>query len=127
MQKERMTFFYRFMLGVALCATTFLATTSARIPVAEDINDKISHIAAFYALSLLVDFSWPKTGFRFAKALWLLGYGIAIEAVQYFLPHRSFSLFDLGADAVGMVLFWFSVPLLRKIYPLSMRFKIGGE
>ena len=115
------------MLGFALFAITFLATASIQVPVAKDINDKINHIAAFYVLSLLVDFSWPKTGFRFSKVLWLLGYGLAIEIVQYFLPHRAFSLFDVGADAVGLLLFWLSVPLLKNIYPLSKRFETSEE
>ena len=127
MQKRDAAKFYRVMLGIALCAITFLATTSVHVPVAEDINDKINHIAAFYVLSLLTDFSWPKTGFRTAKVLCLLGYGLAIEIVQYFLPHRTFSLFVLGGDAIGLFLFWLSVPLLRNIYPLSKRFETGEE
>lgn len=111
------------MLGILLCVISFLATTSIQVPVMESVSDKIKHVAAFYTLALLADFSWPDTGFGFVKAVWLLGYGLAIEIVQYFLPYRTFSLFDLGADAVGMVLFWLSIPLLRHIYPLSQRFE----
>jgi len=124
MQKLLGPLFYRFALGAAFCAITYLALTSKDIPVAGNINDKINHLAAFYTLALLVDFSWPKSGFRAAKACSLLGYGLAIEIVQYFLPYRSFSLFDLGADAVGMFIYVLSIPLLRKIYPLSRRFEL---
>lgn len=125
MQKHHTTVFYRIALGVVFCSTSFLALTGKNIPVAKDINDKINHIAAFYTLALLTDFSWPTSGFRAPKVLALLGYGLAIEIVQYFLPHRSFSLFDLGADAVGMLLYLISVPLLKRIYPLSLRFAPG--
>ena len=62
------------MLGFVLLTITFLATTSIQVPVAKDMNDKFNHIAAFYVLSQLVDFSWPKTGFRttgpFRSSFW---------------------------------------------------------
>lgn len=112
----------RILLGVALAGISFLATTSRQFPVVEDVNDKIAHVAAFYALGLLADFSWPATGFRPVKILSLLGYGLAIEAVQYNLPYRSFSVLDLAADAAGLLLFAASVPVLKRIYPLSVRF-----
>ncbi|MDH4162927.1 MAG: VanZ family protein [Nitrospirota bacterium] len=98
-----------------------------QVPVAKDINDKINHLAAFYTLALLVDFSWPKKDFLGLKAISLLGYGLAIEIAQYFLPQRNFSLLDLGADAVGLLLYLLSAPLLRNIPLLSMRFKTGEE
>lgn len=127
MLQQRGTVPYRIALGIALCAISFLATTGKDIPVAKDVNDKINHIAAFFALALLTDFSWPASGFHAAKAFSLLGYGLAIEIAQYFLPSRSFSLLDLGADAVGMLLYAVSIPLLKHIYPLSVRFEKRKE
>jgi len=119
------------MLTAAVIAISYLATTSRHVPAVEDLNDKTSHILAFYVLGLLADFSWPATGFRRAKVLALLGYGLAIEVVQYFLPHRTFSLFDLGADGIGLFLYALSRPMFRHIYPLSERFKAtalsGGQ
>jgi VanZ family protein len=111
------------MLTAAVVAIFYLATTNGHIPVVEGLSDKTEHILAFYVLGLLVDFSWPMTGFRTPKALSLFGYGLAIEIVQYFLPHRTFSLFDLGADGIGLLLYALSVPLIKNIYPLSERFK----
>jgi VanZ family protein len=37
----------------------------------------------------------------------LLGYGLAIEIIQYILPYRSFSLLDLAADAFGLLAYGF--------------------
>ena len=127
MQKMRTALPYRLTLAAAVAATTYLATTARHIPVVEDVSDKLNHVLAFYVLGLLADFSWPESGFRLPKAFALLGYGLAIEIIQYFLPHRTFSLFDLGADAVGLFVYASSVPLLRNIYPLSERFKASGE
>jgi VanZ family protein len=126
-QMQRHALFYRIILAAAVAAISFLATTARHIPVVEDVSDKFNHILAFSVLGLLADFSWPATGFRAPKVLALLGYGLAIEVVQLFLPHRDFSLWDLGADALGLLLYGFSVPLLRNIYPLSERFKAPGE
>ena len=111
------------ILAAAVVAISFLATTSRHIPAVEGLNDKTEHILAFYVLGLLADFAWPATGFRAAKVLSLLGYGLAIEIVQYFLPYRTFSLFDLGADGIGLALYALSVPVIRRISPLRERFK----
>lgn len=123
MQTEQVTRRYRVLLSAALIAIFFLATTSKAIPVMKDINDKINHAFAFYTLALLVDFSWPKTPFRAPKFCPLLAYGLVIEVVQYFLAYRTFSVLDLGADAVGLFFYWFTVPLLLRIAPLSRRWK----
>jgi len=40
-------------------------------------------------------------------------YGLLIELVQRGIPGRSFSLFDLGLDALGA---WLFVYLVRKYY-----------
>jgi VanZ family protein len=123
MQVERGALPYRLTLAAALVVTSYLATTSRHVPVVDDVIDKVNHIAAFYVLGLLADFSWPKSGFRAPKVVSLLGYGLAIESIQYFLPHRTFSLFDLGSDAAGLLLYAVSIPLLKNLYPLSERFK----
>lgn len=85
------------------------------------INDKVEHGIAFYALALLADFSFPQNGFGRAKMLSLLSYGLAIEIIQYFLPYRSFSLLDLGADAVGLVIYGVSLPMLKHMPLLKKR------
>ena len=114
---------YRLTLAATLIVISYLATTSRHIPVVDKVNDKVNHTLAFYALGLLADFSWPRSGFGTPKVFSLLGYGLVIEIIQYFLPYRTFSLFDLGADAVGLFLYAVSIPLLKNLYPLSERFK----
>jgi len=106
---------YRLLLATALAAISFLALTSLHVPVVEGINDKINHLAAFFTLALLVDYSFPSVRFGLGKAMPLLGYGLAIEMVQYFLPYRFFSLLDLCADAAGLLLYRSSLPLLKHI------------
>ncbi|OGW34196.1 MAG: hypothetical protein A2X58_07020 [Nitrospirae bacterium GWC2_56_14] len=106
--------FFRVLLAAALLAISFLATTSLAIPVAEDMNDKINHVIAFFLLALLVDLSFPAWSFL-TKVLVLIAYGLSLEAVQAYLPYRSCSLFDLGADAVGLALYGICQPALRYV------------
>lgn len=102
----------------------YLATTRLNIPIAANLNDKVSHILAFYVLALLIDFSFPRRRFDFSKAMTLLSYGLLIECVQYFLPYRTFSLFDLSADAVALLAYQFSLPALKCIPWLRWRWDI---
>jgi len=112
--------FFRILLAAALLAISFLATTSLAIPVAENMNDKINHVIAFFLLALLVDLSFPVWSFR-TKVFVLIAYGLSIEVVQAYLPYRSCSLFDLGADAGGLALYGICQPALRYVPFLGKR------
>jgi len=105
---------------VTLLAITHLAFTPQQYPVLRDISDKANHIFAFYVLALLVDFSFPKDRLGFSKVFALLSYGLLIEVIQHFLPHRTSSVLDLLADGVGIASYEFSLPVLRHI-PLFRR------
>jgi VanZ family protein len=109
-------------LAIALVVISYLAFTPLEIPVVSSLNDKFSHIAAFLCLALLVDFSWPHTPWNYIKFLPLMGYGLFIETVQGFLPHRFFSLLDLAADALGLLAYGLILPwLLRQASIKSLR------
>ncbi len=118
---------FRITLLVALIVIMHLATTSTQYPVVEDINDKVNHISAFYVLALLADFSFPKNRFGLTKVLALLGYGLSIEIIQYFLPYRSCSLYDLAADGVGLIVYWLSLPALRHVPWIRFRWDIETD
>nr|MDA3898731.1 VanZ family protein [Desulfobacteraceae bacterium] len=107
-------FVFRISLTAAVTGILILATTPLEYPVVSGINDKLNHIFAFFVLSLLADFSFPGKKFFSSIFLPLMVYGVAIETIQYFLPYRMFSLFDVAADALGIVLYWISLPLMKK-------------
>jgi VanZ family protein len=112
---------FRLALVATLIVITHLATTQAEYRGVEDINDKVSHILAFYVLCFLEDFSFPRDRFNIFKVISLLGYGLLIEIIQYFLPYRTFSLLDFGADVIGIAIYWLSLPALRHIHILKDR------
>ncbi|MEJ2620827.1 MAG: VanZ family protein [Candidatus Thiodiazotropha sp.] len=112
----------RVALAFSLIAISYLAFTPLEIPVASSLNDKFSHILAFLYLGLLWDFCWPESKWSYRKALPMLGYGLFIEVVQAFLPHRFFSLLDLAADGLGLILCGLILPwLLRSQWISSLR------
>ena len=115
---------FRTALLTAVATIMYLATTRLDLPVTADLNDKMNHILAFYVLALLIDFSFPEGRFDFSKVITLLGYGLLIESVQYLLPYRTFSLFDLSADAIGLLAYKLSLPALKYIPWLRWRWSI---
>lgn len=115
---------FRTALLTAVATIMYLATTRLDLPVTVDLNDKMNHILAFYVLALLIDFSFPEGRFDFSKVITLLGYGLLIESVQYLLPYRTFSLFDLSADAIGLLAYKLSLPALKYIPWLRWRWSI---
>jgi VanZ family protein len=102
----------RLLLALALMLITWMTLTPSPGPIQERVNDKLGHALAFFLLALLVHASWPRHHFNWRLALPLLGYGVAIECIQYFVPNRFFSLADILADAGGIALYWLLLSLL---------------
>ena len=91
------------MFFIALVAVEYLATTSRHIPIVESLWDKFNHFFAFSVLYLLLSFGYERLSFL-QKAVLLLLFGMQIEIVQSFLPARFFSLLDVVADSIGIVI-----------------------
>jgi VanZ family protein len=112
---------FRVALAVTLVVTMYLATTEQNFAVIDDANDKVKHILAFCVLAFLADYSTPKIKFNLSKGLLVLAYGLLIEVIQYFLPYRESSLYDLAADGIGIATYIVSLPLHGRIYFLRDR------
>jgi VanZ family protein len=68
--------------------------------------DKVLHFFGFFVLSvlLLLTFEYYKLSYKYvAVFLVALGIGILIEAVQLGIPGREFSLWDILADVLGII------------------------
>ena len=93
----------RVLFFIALAAVEYLATTSRHIPIVESLWDKFNHFFAFCVLYVLLSLGfiglkwWQKMGL-------LVLFGMQIELVQSFLPARFFSMLDVVADFVGIVI-----------------------
>lgn len=101
--------FYLCFLGITYLALT--PVTHAFIP---HWSDKLNHILAFFVLAFWADFCHQQKPIIIATLL--LTYGIAIEAIQYFVPGRFMSLADIVADAAPLLVY-LAVTRWVKPYP----------
>ena len=121
LQETPYTLGFRVVFAASLLLISYLAFGQLEGTPVASINDKLGHTAAFLTLAFLFDFSSPRRPWGARKALPLLAYGLLIELVQLFLPYREFSLWDLAADALGLLLYPYTIPLLKRIPSLALR------
>lgn len=112
---------FRLLFGLSVLLTSYFAFGHLEATPVASLNDKFEHVAAFLSLAFLLDFAWPHRAWGPGKLLPLLAYGLVIECVQYFLPHREFSLWDLAADTLGLALYWLLLPLCKRTPGLAVR------
>lgn len=83
-----------------------------------DIWDKASHAIAYAALMLTGGIGYRLQVPILQIALLLFGFGVTIEIAQYLMPGRSFSLYDMLANAAGIV------AMLLVVLPLERLLRI---
>ena len=105
---------------ICVVAIEYLATTTLEIKPIQNSWDKANHFIAFLTLYVTLSLGYPKLDL-IKKALILLAFGIQIEVVQYFLPNREFSLLDVLADGVGIVMGIIVVRGLWYVWDTKMR------
>lgn len=96
---------FRLMLGIALLLISWQSLVPNPVPAAELVGDKPLHALAFLLLGFLADAGWPELPFDWRKFVPLGLYGLAIEALQSFVPGRFASVGDLIADAAGLLFY----------------------
>ena len=68
------------------------------------------HVFGYFVLTALAFLAFEKK----RLLLYLLGIvlvGVLFEAAQYLMPNRTFNVYDVVANGVGILLFVFTVPL----------------
>jgi len=117
------------------CAIIYWLST-AHIEVAEPLQfshyDKLGHAVVFGGLAFLVAAGMWRSGRRYSNAglywapvIFASGYGLFIELVQLFLPHRSFDPWDIVANTAGALLVMSVLAeLVRRFGP---RFKVEPD
>jgi VanZ family protein len=118
---------FRLLLTLSLLLILLLSTIELENPILTSVNDKLGHVMAFAYLAFLLDFALPDSNFNLLKITPLLGYGLIIEFVQYFLPYRTFSILDMLADGVGIMIYLLIIPLLKYVPFLKLRWLIKPE
>lgn len=98
---ESFAWLFKVIFYFALVAGCYLAFSPVEGSFQAKFNDKALHFMGFFVMSLCAQLAHPTARFTIL-ALGLISFGLLIELIQAYLPHRSFSLWDLAADAVGV-------------------------
>lgn len=98
---ESCAWLFKTLFYAALIVGCYLAFSPVEDSFQAHLNDKLLHFAGFWAMSLCAQLAHPRTHFLIL-ATGLIAFGFAIELIQAYLPYRSFSWWDLAADALGV-------------------------
>jgi len=83
---------------------TYAAFAPHGVPLPFQVSDIILHATAFTYLTAALWLAHYAGDRGWKPALWMMAYGIAIEAIQAFEPERSAEIKDLVVDAFGIAL-----------------------
>jgi VanZ family protein len=72
--------------------------------------DKFEHALAYGVLMFWFAHLVRARGDRVRLAIGLAGMGVAVECLQGLIGHRHFSVFDMAANALGVLLGWLAAP-----------------
>ena len=111
----------KMFLFLVLVMVTWQALSPQPAEATQLINDKLGHALVFLFLAIITDHAYATTAFNWKKTAWLMGYGIAIECIQYFVPGRDFSLLDIAADASGLIIYFLLTKSLIQRTPTPPR------
>lgn len=88
--------------------------------------DKLNHLVAFFALALLTEYAFPRVIVIALKLLPLLGFGMLIEVLQYWVGDRYFEWLDVMADLAGLVVFLVLRGSLRRTFDPLIQKVLGA-
>ena len=91
-------------------AIVYLSLTPRPIPLPGEQGDKLGHAIAYAVLMVWFAQAYLDARQRVAVAVLCLMLGIALEFAQLLTESRTFSVADMGADALGVALGWLAAP-----------------
>ena len=93
-------------LWVASVAMVIYLSLSPRLEIPYDFSnaDKVAHLLAYLWLAALSFFAFPTPKSALVGALCMVPMGIGLEFLQVYVPGRSFSVADMAANCLGVML-----------------------
>ena len=102
MRRFNRVWLFRLCFYVALVGGCVLAFGPAQQGLHAQWNDKVQHALGFFIMALLAYQAHPRAR-SMVIILGLSLFGLALECVQAYLPHRQFSWLDWLADIAGVL------------------------
>lgn len=94
-----------FLWGISICAVIYYSLMpTVEFPVDFWNADKLYHCAAYGWLAVLPIIGLSMRRLALSAALSMIVLGILLEIGQYYIPGRTFSLLDIAANSLGVVL-----------------------
>jgi VanZ family protein len=82
-------------------------------------GDKLGHLAAYGSLMFWFCLLYTRRASRIAYALLWIGMGIGLEFAQGQLGYRTFEAYDMGANALGVLIGWAAALLFPGALPAA--------
>jgi VanZ family protein len=118
-----------FFVPLLICTYLALVPEPPDNPVFR-VSDVLLHAAAFsyltFAFVLMDQGVQLNRALAIRAALIMLGYGIFLEGVQWFVPQRSAELKDLGVDLLGILVGLLLAMLLARPVKKLLNLLLGG-
>ncbi|MDC1060727.1 VanZ family protein [Flavobacteriaceae bacterium] len=107
-------------LGLTIIFLSVMPSSLPPVNVTVFGEDKIAHFLAYYifstCLGLAFNLDWKVKRTRLVVIIVSFSFGMVLELIQeYLLPHRTFEVFDLLANSIGICAFVFSGKTIEKI------------
>jgi len=108
------------MIGLAIVVLSMVPLSLPPLNTNALDTDKIAHFLAYFifstCLGLALSFDWRLKKIKLIVFVGAFCFGTILELIQgYHLLHRTFDLFDLLANLVGICTFVFSGKTIEKI------------
>lgn len=114
---DKIIYFVRFVFFLTILFTSVMSFISIDASTAKFLlQDKLLHFLAFTVITFLAYASNFKIK-RIFLFLLLILYGFLIEVIQNSLEYRTFELYDLLSDIIGVIVGYMSWKYLKKFYP----------
>jgi VanZ family protein len=98
-------------------AIVWLSLTPSPPELDIDYGDKLGHIAAYGLLMFWFAQLYVVRPSRVAHAVVFLAMGVGLEFLQGALGYRSYDIFDMYANTLGVALGWALGAMLRPRFP----------
>ena len=114
---DKIIYFVRFVFFLTILFTSVMSFISIDASTAKFLlQDKLLHFLVFTVITFLAYASNFKIK-RIFLFLLLILYGFLIEVIQNSLEYRTFELYDLLSDIIGVIVGYMSWKYLKKFYP----------
>ena len=114
---DKIIYFVRFVFFLTILFTSVMSFISIDASTAKFLlQDKLLHFLVFTVITFLAYASNFKIKRIFLFSLLIL-YGFLIEVIQNSLEYRTFELYDLLSDIIGVFVGYMSWKYLKKFYP----------